>query len=201
MTYEKSKAIPEDLFAIYGKVMGTEQMINEALNRSLQAVGNKSNFQFSDMKISTMWSTSADEKPDFIIDTSKVPQEQLTKIMPIIKAMGGRWYSAKENEPKFWHFVGDKKNIETRLRRALSRYDNRLLAVEEEFSRALTINVANIEKGRGYRSSMIQRGPEVGIDVWEGYVAGPLTGHDLLCQQAGRRGGQERDGSQNDQGL
>lgn len=172
--YFKSKSVPEDLFSIYGKVMGTEQMINEALNRSLQAVGNKSNFQFSDMGIKTLWSTSADNKPDFILDTKKVPQEQLAKVMPVIRAMGGKWYSAEKGEPKFWHFVDKGKNIETSLRRSLSRYDNRLLAVEEEFARALTTNVANIEKGRGFRSSMIQRGPEVGLDVWEGYEQDPL---------------------------
>jgi N12 class adenine-specific DNA methylase/archaellum component FlaC len=172
--YFKSKSIPEDLFAIYGKTMGTEQMVNEALNRSMQEVGKKSNFQFSDMGIKTMWATSADEKPDFILDTKKVPQEQLSKVMPIIKAMGGKWYAAQKDEPKFWHFVDADKRFEGRLRRALSRYDNRLLLVEEEFARALTVNIANIEKGRGFRSSMIQRGPEVGVDVWEGYEMDPL---------------------------
>ena len=172
--YFKAKSVPEDLFAIYGKVMGTEQMINEALNRSLQAVGQKSNFQFSDMGIKAMWSTSTDEKPDFILDTKKVPQELLDKVMPIFRSLGGRWYQELKGEPKYWHFVDKGKNIETTLRRALSRYDNRLLAVEEEFARALTTNVANIEKGRGYRSSMIQRGPEVGIDVWEGSEQDPL---------------------------
>jgi len=172
--YFKAKSVPEDLFAIYGKVMGTEQMINEALNRSLQAVGNKSNFQFSDMGIKAMWSTSTDEKPDFILDTKQVPQELLAKVMPIFRSLGGRWYKELKGEPKYWHFVDKGKNIETSLRRALSRYDNRLLAVEEEFARALTVNVANIEKGRGYRSSMIQRGPEVGIDVWEGSEQDPL---------------------------
>ncbi len=172
--YFKSKSIPEDLFAIYGKVLGTEQMINEALNRSLQEVGNKSNFQFSDMGIKAMWGTSADDKTDFIVDTKKVPQEQLAKVMPIIKALGGKWYSAEKGEPKYWHFVGKDKRLENKLRRALSRYDNRLLAVEEEFARALTTNVANIEKGRGYRSSMIQRSPEVGVNVWEGYEQDPL---------------------------
>ncbi len=172
--YSKSKSVPEDLFAIYGKTMGTEQMVNEALNRSMQEVGKKSSFQFSDMKIKTMWTTSADDKTDLIVDTKKVPQEQLAKVMPILRAMGGKWYSAEKGEPKYWHFVGADKRLEGRLRRILSRFDNRLLVVEEEFARALTVNIANIEKGRGFRSSMILRGPEVGVDVWEGYEMDPL---------------------------
>jgi hypothetical protein len=42
------------------------------------------------------------------------------------------------------------------------------------FAHALAVEVANIVKARGFRGSMIKRGPEVAEDVWIGYETDPL---------------------------
>lgn len=171
--YEKSKGLSEDLFAIWGKTMGTEQFINEALERTNRELEKNQKFQLSDLGIRAEWGKAKSGKPDFILDTTDMVQNRQRSIIEAFKKAGGKWYAAEEGGPKAWHFVDADKDIETKLKNELAIYDDRLRIVQTEFARSLAMQAANLERIRGSRRSMVNRGPEVGIDVWEGYETNP----------------------------
>lgn len=157
--------MPEDVFQIAGQTIGTQAMINQALEHMQQKAPPKT---LADFGLTGTWGRTSDKQKELVI--TGPASKKYTKIF---KALGGKWYKAGDG-PKAWRFVGASKWTEKKIIRALGGMDEALVNTELMFAHGLAIEVANIIKGRGFRSSMIQRGEATGKDVWIGYEEDPI---------------------------
>ena len=160
VTKQKTKNMPEDVFQMMGQTIALGSMVNAAFER---VESQKSPATLSDFGLSGEL-TGTDYR------LTGPYSKEMTKVF---KAMGGRFYQ----KDMAWHFPHVGADFEERLTNALS---NMLRGVgpfdtEPLFAYSIATELANIVKGRGFRSSMIKRKQGTGLDVWEGYEEDPLT--------------------------
>lgn len=168
VTLQKSKKMPEDIFEVANRTISVQAMINSALEHGLPE--QRPTLEMFGLRAAMRGIAPGGHK-DYIV---RGPSSK--KMNEVFKSLGGRYYSSAPGEAKAWHFPDPPHDIEWRIVRGLSASLGIPGADETEllFAHALATEVANIVKGRGFRSSMIRRGPGVAEDVWIGYETDPL---------------------------
>lgn len=166
-TVEKGKAnvLPEDVFEVANRTIGVQSMINKAMETLKQKDMPKTLQEFG---LTGEYVTSGD------VTEYRVKGPANKRMNKVFKELGGRWY-AKDNR-EYWHFVNVPKDFDKKLVRVMTKglSGPNDMDAQYVFALSLATEVANIIKGRGFRSSMIKRGEEVGEDVWLGYETDPL---------------------------
>jgi len=175
---ETSKSMPEVVFELAGRTIGSQQVVNQALEN----IGQKSAGNLSEFGLSTDWEKYKDE------DHFVVRGAYTSEMRKAFESLGGRWY-ATGKETKAWHFANAPANIEDQIVRRIHEVKGIDPDIELLFSGALIQNVADIWRARGARSRMIKRGLATGEDVWLGYEEDPIiavvkSAHGIAGAQA-----------------
>jgi hypothetical protein len=171
VTIEKADRTPEEVF-----VEQTRRIINQQtlINDALKAVKKgKVSFDTLGFEVEKSKGTNKRGNPvEFITldgNTNKKQRE-------LFKTFGGEYYATTKGEKEVWHFRNTGKTFESRLLKALGTVSNNVeLETVHLFAQELVDSLANMEKGRGARSHMIQRDTSRGDDVWDGYETDVLT--------------------------
>lgn len=177
VTRTPSNRLPEDVFATLGKTLSIQSLMNNAMDRVLR----QDKLSLDDFGLRS-------QRVDREIDGQKVStliiQGPTSKKMnAALKALGGRFYSwpKRQGAPKAWVFSDAPPAMEARIIKTLAEGASVTEAIETEllFAHAITTEVSNMIKGRGFRSAMIRRSQAVGSDVWLGYETDPLKAMSL----------------------
>ena len=157
-----TKQLPEDVYQMAGKTIGLNAMINMALSKTIP----EKMPTFEEFGLQTIMRTTPTGRKDFIV---RGPTNKQTNA--VLKNLGGRNFSSSPGDPKAWHFTDAPSDMGFRVLRALITSKGIAGAAESDllFAHALTTEVANVVKGRGFRSAMIARRPGTGEQVWLGY--------------------------------
>lgn len=162
ITKTPTKELPEDVFQLAGKTISLNAMINQALAKTIP----EKMPTYEEFGLQAIMRTGPTGRKDFIV---RGPTNKKTNA--VLKGLGGRNFSAAPGEPRAWHFTDAPSDMSFRVLRALITAKGIPGAAESDllFAHALATEVANVVKGRGFRSAMIKRRPETGEQVWVGY--------------------------------
>lgn len=161
---KRSDALPEDVWELFRKTVGIQEIVTEALNR-LQADNLRLEdfgLQFTDRYIGER------KRRDFAVfgPTSKEMRE-------VMKDLGGKFYSPTPGEPRGWHFENPGRNFENRLAKALAaKVDIVDRQITSLFAESVATSLSGIIKEHGHRSHMIRRRQNL------------VTGYETDFQQA-----------------
>jgi len=167
-----SKQMPEDVFEMYGKAIGTQAMVNSALEHMDKQKKKLSDFGLSG-KMQDMVDKNGDKlgTKEFVITEGSTSKEMGS----IFKKLGGRRYAHPKGTKEMWRFHDPAANIQHNIVKALGGMsDQELFDTQVMFAKGLVIQLADIVKGRGFRGSMIRRAKGNAEDVWVGYEEDPL---------------------------
>jgi len=159
----KTKNMPEDVFEMAGQTVALGAMVNAAFERvsSQKSESTLADFGLSGKLVET------DAGPDF-----QLRGPYTKRMTEVFKAMGGKWYRADQA----WHFTNPPGGFEQKVANALANMLRGIGPYDTEplFAYSIAMELANVVKGRGFRSRMIKRKEGIGLDVWEGYEEDPL---------------------------
>lgn len=165
-----SGKMPEDVFEIAGNTIGTQALINQALSKIGSSEGIK---ELKEIGIKTEWRDFADGSKSFIAVADR-PKLEYTQVF---EALGFKSHPRGLKGREFrleWELKNAQADIEEKLTDKIFETAGITPDTDLLFATQLANQVANIIRGRGFRSSMIKRDEKVGKDVWMGYEEDPL---------------------------
>ena len=172
VTTTPSNRLPEDVFAVLGKTLGIQFLMNNAMDRVLkQDKLGLEDFGLTGRRLER-------DVDGRTVSTLVISGPTSKRMNTMLKGLGGRWYSwpKRPGAPRAWVFDDAPPAMESRIIKTLAEGASVTEVIETEllFAHAITTEVSNMIKGRGFRSAMIRRSGALGSKVWVGYETDPL---------------------------